>query len=61
MPRRAKSPAVKRGAAKPDSEPAPVIQTEKKGKFTRAQGASSGAESWLIAMGLIAGVVWYQR
>jgi hypothetical protein len=33
-------------------EPGPGSKTEKKGKFTRAQGASSGVESYFIGMGL---------
>lgn len=34
------------------SEPGPGCATEKKGKFTRAQGASSGVESYFIGIGL---------
>lgn len=33
-------------------EPGPGCATEKKGKFTRAQGASSGAESYVLGMAL---------
>jgi len=38
------------------SEPGPGCETEKKGKFTRAQGASSGSESYAIGIGLACGL-----